>query len=373
MHTMTLVTVEVPPVDEKSAVALAESIQIKNYIRELEKRSREDDKNITTDFYIEMYKKLITKFGREVQSAIDARMEPYSESTEDPRFLEFSKADDVEEDYKNNGIDCIARADGKIVPSYAVQGFILRDGVIYQREAGPLKHEKRTKKAKKMRALPSYPYKKLYKTLREFAERVHGCVYNEKDNAYGYYLNPYAFYDWYEVGGRWSFPFLVKEDCTECCETEETWSSGAVPEAPEGYKWCYAARKKVIEWQALFEWRKAKATKSFYELEKMFLEGKLKEGYCASIKENGIAGFNNMYYVKGETLDEYLERHGYNRVGKYCLCAGAILFQDGSYHDSYEFRDEKSGEVSTEWGNLIDKLLDSMADDDVIVSVDCHI
>lgn len=373
MHTMTLVTVQIPPVDEKSALALAETEQIKNYVEKLEKRCRESKDNLMAGIYLEMYKKLMTKFGREVQNAIDICMEPYSENTEDPRYLAFCEAEDVEEDYEKETVDCIVSADGKILPAYRVHGFVIRDGVVYQRQSGPLKHEKRTKKAKRMRALSDYPYKKLYKTLREFAEEDRCYIYNEKEDAFGFYTNPYAFYDWYEVGGRWSFPFLVKNDCAECCESGETWSSGAVPQTPEGYKWCYAARKKDIEWQTLFEWRKAKATESFYELEKMFSEGKMKEGYFGFIKENGIYGFDNMYYAKGETLDEYLERHGYNRKRKYRLSTGAILFPDGSYHDSYEFCDKNSGEVSAAWGDQIDRLLDSIDDDAVVVSVDCHI
>ena len=57
---------------------------------------------------------------------------------------------------------------------------MIRNGKVFQREAGPLKHEKRTKRAKRMRALPDYPRKKLYASFADYAENGRGFSYDEE-------------------------------------------------------------------------------------------------------------------------------------------------------------------------------------------------
>lgn len=66
-----------------------------------------------------------------------------------------------------------------------------------QRNVGQLKQAKRTKKAKAMKVIDSYPYKKLFASFSEFATEHCGYDYYEDENAYGYYTNPNAFWDWY--------------------------------------------------------------------------------------------------------------------------------------------------------------------------------
>lgn len=58
--------------------------------------------------------------------------------------------------------------------------------------------------------------------------------------------------DWYEVGGLWSQLFLVKDSCTEFSYGEFS-SSAKEVEAPKGYQWVCAARKKEIAWEAARE------------------------------------------------------------------------------------------------------------------------
>lgn len=64
--------------------------------------------------------------------------------------------------------------------------------------------------------------------------------------------NPNGICDWYEVGGRWSQLFLVKDSCTEFSYGEFSSSEKEV-EAPEGYQWVCVARKKEIAWEAARE------------------------------------------------------------------------------------------------------------------------
>ncbi len=52
------------------------------------------------------------------------------------------------------------------------------------------------------------PYSEEYGNIQKFAKEYYG--YHENDGAYGYYHNPDAKWDWFQVGGRWTGYFKLK-------------------------------------------------------------------------------------------------------------------------------------------------------------------
>lgn len=107
-----------------------------------------------------------------------------------------------------------------------------------------------------MKALPDYPMKKLYATFEGYAKNYRFHEYHEDKQAFGYYCNPEARWDWFVIGGRWPVTFLVKDTCTEYSLGERTWGDeNTVYTVPEGYMWVSAARKKDIEWEAMRNWQ----------------------------------------------------------------------------------------------------------------------
>ena len=50
----------------------------------------------------------------------------------------------------------------------------------------------------------TFPFKEVYPTFEEFVEEYCGYTFNEEEEAYGYWYNPNARWDWYEIGGRWA-------------------------------------------------------------------------------------------------------------------------------------------------------------------------
>lgn len=115
-----------------------------------------------------------------------------------------------------------------------------------------------------------YPVKKLYPSLKQYAEDYCGYTYDNKNNTYGYYCNPNAFWDWYSIGGRWPFQFLVR-DTAERINGERSWGNeDAVCEAPEGYIWVCGARKRDIAWELMKEWELQHAKKRFELLAETF-------------------------------------------------------------------------------------------------------
>ena len=98
---------------------------------------------------------------------IDEIMEPFCENTENPDYLEFqAKDEEYRQKYETVKTDCVRMPNGSLLTVYDFafrRHYTVKDGTIYQKASGPLHHEKRTKKAKRMTFLPDYPiYAKQY-------------------------------------------------------------------------------------------------------------------------------------------------------------------------------------------------------------------
>ena len=372
MHTLTLVSVSVPDCTDDNAMSVTNQ-QISQEMKRMRQLSEKDKNNFMAGINYQMLQGRRDQFSRAVVEAVGTLLEPYGEQTEDYRYLEFVNVTErIQEEYESDKVNCIKKPEGIIVPGFRLCEFMIKDGKVYQRSSGPLHHEKRTKKAKKMTALPDYPCKKLYKTFAEYAEEYCGYRYYKDKKAYGYFCNPNSFYDWYSIGGRWPFVFLVKDTCKEFNIGEWAGSDMEVPEAPEGYLWCCAARKKDIEWQVVYEWRKHLAMERFSEWEQLYNSGKESKGDGPRITERGVEYIGQILYYKGETQEQFLARLGYNHVGKYYVYNGAVLLSNGEYRDAYEFRDENC-KPTDDWRNMVEGFIDKLSDDAVLVGVDCHV
>lgn len=372
MHYSILVPVKV----EKEEENTDENTVVKGLIEMItQKLGETDKKDIISSIYRDRLFARQSTFARNVADAVDEAMAPYWEQTENREYLEFWRINDLEERYNGDVDDCIKTPDGRIVPAIErSHQFVIRDGKVFQRRAGPCHHEKRTRKAKKYTALPNYPLKKVYKTLKEYAEEYHGYVYNEEEKGYGFYSNPNAFYDWYEIGGRWPCVFLVKGTCDEYSYGER-YRSNESGEAPEGYKWVSAARKKDIEWDVMMKLAKENAKQSYEILKQAFIDQKLPDGYYGIIREDGIYDFDCVWYVKDETLEEYMHRDCLNGRHIYPPMFYGMLKPDGYYSkdDMTHHPKTKKSDIDNAMCRKMDSFINSLADDTVLVGVDIHI
>lgn len=341
--------------------------RIKAEIAKLLKNKKDStQKDVFAECRLSELKSLTNSFARAVNSAVEYRLEPYCECTEDEEYLEFiDETEDARKQYES-GVDCIKLPDGKIVMAYTLSDrFCIKDGLVYQKKFGQLKQDKRSKKAKRMIALSNYPFKKLYKSFEEFAEQYRGMNFDEEQNAYGYYCNPNSFWDWYRIGGRWPCNFLVKEECEE-------YSPGnyddELPTPPNGYKWASAARKKDIQWQALIEYEKKRMLERFEFYRRMFETKVLPDDeWGLKIKEDGIYSYfqNIALYLDGETFEENQTRREFIDDSDYLTLPCYYVDEETWYSDC-------SPKEHGEWKEEIKHFYDSLSDDTVLVSVDCH-
>lgn len=374
MHFLTLAAVEIPEVQEDKET----DKQVAEKLEKLKLQKQLGTKNHMLDFAIEKFHSLQSAFSRAVVNSISDMMYPYCASMEDPEYLEFyDRTETLREEYEST-VDCIKLPQGTIVEQYGTPlwgRFSIRDGKVFQRDAGPLHHEKRTKRAKRMVALPDYPCKKLYKSFKEYAEEKCGCSFDEKHQGYGYYYNPNAMWDWYSIGGRWPEMFLVKETCKEYSIGERSWcSTDRESEAPEGYIWVCAARKKDIAWEEMRNWRNRKAKEQFDKFERMFLTGKTDSDFHGEIVPDGILHWGRYIYHNGDTLEAYLEEYGIPSDWRYPVYVHDIVDADQWLSKEDSVLDSESGKyVPVDWRSYIDDYIDDMDDDTVLVAVDYHI
>lgn len=309
-HFVTLVNFYMPKLEENCE----ENMRYAEQIAEVKEKLAQDPESFALRFLLKRLQSKASTLERSAECEIDELMAPFCEGTDDPAYLEFEdRTDDLRRDYETDKINCVRFPDGTVVPEYSrlvCEKYLIKDGKVFQKKAGHLGHEKRTKKAKKMRAFMGYPVKKLYPSLRQYAEDYCGYTFDSKTNTYGYYCNPNAFWDWYSIGGRWPFQFLVR-DTAERINGERSWGNeDAVCEAPEGYIWVCGARKRDIAWELMKEWELQHAKKRFELLAETFRSGKAPEGSFWKITEDGILSFVTQIYFKNESEEAYLRRNG---------------------------------------------------------------
>jgi len=200
----------------------------------------------------------------------------------------------------------------------------------------------------------------------------------EDQQAYGYYTNPNAFWDWFLIGGRWPFQFLVKEGCDSAVYAEKCWGNEkATRSAPEGYCWVAGARKRDIEWDIMRAHRVDALSKRLPVLEQWFRSGvRPADGdLFAEVTEEGIRSWGHMLYIKDETLEQYLERHDLGPGCKYPIYAFSYV-QEGTYYSHGDMgwwgisSNDKPDDV---WRSMTQDFLAHVPEDDFLVSLDCHI
>lgn len=311
MHFRTLAAVHSPVAIEEDKAA---DLEIEAMLEKIKTQKDTAASSVVLDLYAGRLNSLRSSFARAVDHEICEVMDYYSTDPMNPEYLSFEDyTEDLRKEYESKA-DCIRLPQGNIVEAnrYPLCGrFVIRDGKVFQREAGPLKLEKRTKRAKRMKALPEYPRKKLYASFKDYAENERGFSYDAEHGGYGHICNSNAMWDWYQIGGRWPEMFLVKDSCTEYSVGERSWcNKDDESAAPEGYIWVCAAKKKDIEWQVMREWREKKAREHFSVLEKIFATGQYEEGFRGAITPRGVLYYGEMVYFKEESVEDYLKRNG---------------------------------------------------------------
>lgn len=221
-----------------------------------------------------------------------------------------------------------------------------------------------------------------YDSIDEYAYRYFGYEQNI-DGEYGYYSNPNAKWDWYEIGGRWTGKLKLKKGATG-----EVGSPGILtPDAKEGY--VDSAYKKDIDFEGMRD-EAGEAAASRYDLYAPFITpdfvpwdkaremfediDKAREFYHGQETKQKIKELKDGFWVEIEdymcSKEEYVARARANA----CVTFGLLM--DGEWYERGEmgwwavvFKEKERDR----WTEEFNKLLDSVSDDTLITVVDCHI
>lgn len=313
---------------------------------------------------------------------VEDQLAPYCENVDVLDYLEFcDMTQEGRTQYESESVDCVRLLDGKVVPTYDSQFsniYELYKGVVYKRSHGQLHHRKRTKKAKQICVLPNYPYKKLYPSYELFMEEHCGYTFDEQENAYGYYYNPNAKWDWYQIGGRWPRRFLVKNDCALAVNGENSLLFKEAPSrnGPDGYKWVAGARKCDIAWDIMKKAFCEPAVQKYRIYKEWFGAGAVPEKHRDHrITAEGITCWGDLVYHKDETLDDYLQREGLSEEFKYPFSTFAYVSEAGweGSGDMGWFGMSYNDKDPLAWNCMVEKFIADLPDNAFLVSVDCHI
>lgn len=147
MHFKTLVTVNMPTVEEDSH----ENAAVEQSIELLQARKDDLAKDIMAELTLCSLMGRTTNFARQLVGAVEEVMTPYS--TEPPEeYKEFADmTEELKADYAKS-VDCLKLPNGKIVEcgSYPYfSKYSIVDGKVSQNKVGHLHHTRRTKQSRK--------------------------------------------------------------------------------------------------------------------------------------------------------------------------------------------------------------------------------
>lgn len=186
------------------------------------------------------------------------------------------------------------------------------------------------------------PYKELYPTIEAYLKDYWDSEIDEETGEYGYWENPNAKWDWYEVGGRWSNILKYKDGSKG--------NFGYVKDidfTPDEDTYKEAARF----WEVVVD------------------KEPLKEGEKES---DFITCYNDNYYK-----DYYLNKELYAKMLSQ-FSTRAVITPDGKWHEVGEMGwfgcSSESADENIKWEmHYKERFIDSAHPDWILAIVDCHI
>jgi len=178
-----------------------------------------------------------------------------------------------------------------------------------------------------------------YKNLEEFADDYHGI--HQLNNSWGRYTNPKSEWDWYQVGGRWSGIFKVKDN-PKYPDDIYTGQPGLMSEkAKNGY--VDSIRFCDIDFNGM------KIDKEI-DLNNNWI--KIEEG----IKNDDNSIYWKYNIQKGETKEQYIKNNIMFRT--------YAVLKDDVWYDSDKFDN---------YNEIFNDTLKSLPEDTLLTIVDCHV
>jgi len=188
-----------------------------------------------------------------------------------------------------------------------------------------------------------------YETLEDFASEYHGYIKDEFDDVWGRFTNPNSKWDWYQIGGRWSGMFKIKEN-PKYPDDIQIGTPGVFGNQPTtGY--ADSIRLCDVDFEGM--------KKDKIEIAEKNWEAAQKETEKSTIYwKYGIE--------KDETREKFIENS--SRFSTYAL------LKDGKWYAKGEMGWwAVSSNEDENWAEEFDKMIKSLPEDTLLTVVVCHI
>jgi hypothetical protein len=269
-------------------------------------------------------------------------------------YLVFKSTEkEMREEYETETVERVVMPDGELVAPWDARFTVKGDHFFDSKQVIPENLEKREVK-----------FPEIYPTFEEFAEEWHGSS-KDPEHGYGYWHNPNAKWDWYQVGGRWEGLLLTKDgtDVDYAYAGEIDWdqmqNNQIAHNTSEWNHWENAMLKAGVTVQEF------NATENDKEARKALYD-KIKEASSLMTHdEHDAAIFFNSH---GLTREQYLEK------SKIEALTFAFIDYMGNWHQRGNMgwwavvSDENSN-----YGAEFTDFIKSLDKDLIVYVVDCHI
>jgi hypothetical protein len=325
------------------------------------------------------------------QERLERILAPFQENNMGDCPKEFLKFNDTEdeilEEYNTGSRPKVVMPDGRLLDPYD-NSFRPKtpDG-----EPDPMKQPEVPKGLK----IREVPFKELYKTFDIFAREWHGHTERDKTTKrYGYWDNPEAKWDWYEVGGRWSGFFTLKKGKTGL--KGKQYNLGGTFNESGKADICY---KADVDWNKIRREAENKAGVEYDQVQEAIKETKPVQAWSEILAEFGqdrIEDARKKYWDQPRT--QAFRRYSFSQRGQVSFLESVENYQvpkeqfvkqagdgasvpfamikDGKWYERGEMgwfgtsRNEKDAET---WGSIYHNLIKDVPEDSLLVAVDMHI
>lgn len=215
------------------------------------------------------------------------------------------------------------------------------------------------------------PLKNFYESFEDFMKNWAG--YESKDEEmgeYGYWANPNAKWDWYQVGGRFRDAFKLKSNSVGMKGKKQNKFVGALySESKKG--WCDSARKCDIDWPSIHLNEDTYFRKALREWE-MIVEGDDPKNDEEKELLNGNLWFTPEYYKK-----TYKDKETYAQC-RSSFTTWAVITEDGEWFEKGEMGwfgiSNETEDERVDWElNMYKHFIEPLDKNTILTVVDCHI
>ena len=206
------------------------------------------------------------------------------------------------------------------------------------------------------------PHKEKYSTFEEFIKEWNNSEKDADTGKYGYWENPNAKWDWFQLGGRWTGVFKLKPG-----SGGEVGSPSLVMPVSVNPGWVDQAYKKDIDFDFMKEKSFEEASETYDEFEKKFKKDPRTETFHPYF-DFGVKNKGDKDNFVPETRNQFLKN-------KASIATFAVV-KDGKWYEKGEMgwwacvSDEKEPEA---WVKEFEGFLESLPDNTLLSVYDCHI